>query len=171
MSQKETLKAKRKKDLLQVSECFSPFKAECRVKEIVKLTGFSRKKVWELMKHMQNAEGVQQVKKGRYRALYPRLNELREKWGGEERKFTVNEFMHLIKYDDGLYLKEHTMQKPAILRMFFPLTYDIDNWKEEQRTLSSMKNIIYNALKECEKPSNFRAKLIFGCIYWEELEG
>ena len=173
MLQKETLSRKRKSDLLQVSEVFDLFNREVRVKEIFERTGFSRKKVWNLLKTIRDAPnyGIQNVRKGVYKPIYPRLNELMVKWGGEVKRFTVEEFITLLKRGEIHLLKEHDKENPATLWLYHvDLSSQISNPKEEQERLEWIKNRVYDALKESKNPSQFRAYAVFGCLYWEEQE-
>jgi biotin operon repressor len=173
MLQKETLTRKRKNDLLQISEVFDIFNREVRVKQIVEQTGFSRKKVWKLLKDMQKAGvgGVQQVRKGVYKPIYPRLNELRVKWGGEVKRFTVDEFIDLLKRGEIHLLKEQNIENPAILWLnHLDISSEISNSQKEQENLDWVKMRVYEALKESKNPSKFRAYVIFGCLYWEEVD-
>jgi len=164
----DMLSRKRKWGMLQISNAFDTFGSAMKVNELVKQTKFSRKKVWNLLKIMEKAGGVQQVKKGLYKPIYPRLNELRVKWGGEVRRFTIDEFIDLLKKGEIHLLKEEK-ENPATLWLYhLDISSEISNLQEEQKMLDWIKTRVYEALKESKNPSKLRAYAIFGCLYWEE---
>jgi len=169
MLQKETFPKKKKNDLLQVSELFL-YNKEVRVKQIVEKTGFSRKKVWILLKTISKAGGVKEVRKGVYEAVFPRLSEFRVNWGGVE-WFTMDKFIDLLKKGEVNLLKEQNKENPATLWInYLDLSSEISNFKEEQERLDWIKSRVYEVLKESKNPGKFRAYAIFGCLYWEEEE-
>jgi hypothetical protein len=173
MLQNETSSRKRKSDLLQISDVFDLFDREVRVKDIVEQTGFSRKKVWKLLGVMQFKKGVQKIRKGVYKPIYPCLNELRVQWGGEVKRFTINEFIGMLKRSEINRLKEQNTENPAILELteLFPIDpAQPFNSRAEQERIDSIKNRAYDALKYCKNPHNFKVRILYGCLFWEEQE-
>jgi hypothetical protein len=173
MLQKETLSPKKKRDLLQISDVFDLFDREVRVKDIIEQTGFSRKKVWKLLGIIQFKKGVEKIKNGVYKPISPRFNELRRQWGGEEKRFTINEFIGKLKKSEIRRLKEQNMENPAILELteLFPIDpAQPFNSRAEQERIDSIKNRAYDAFKYCKNPRNFKVRILYGCLFWEKQE-
>lgn len=169
MLQTETLTKKKKNDLLHIADCFDLFGQEVKMEQFVKQTDFSRKKVWNLLKKMEKAKGVETTKKGFYRPLYPRLNELRVYWGGEVTKFTVEDFIDRLKKGKMQLQKEQLKENPATLWLnTLDLSSEISNLKEEQKQLEWIKNRLYAVQKKSKNPKRLRAYAVFGLLYWEE---
>lgn len=169
MSQKETLSLRKKRDLLRILDCFSPFHLSCRVKELTEKTGFSRKKVWQLLKRAEDInslakQAIMQDKKGVYKAVYPQFDELRRALGGEEKKYSVQELLELFKERDEL---EFQSGKNLLWICFIP---PFEDWRKEQDMLNIIRNKIYQASLKRSPNMLFRARQIFGCLIFEETE-